>query len=115
MVKKTVLITGGAGRIGGILCRLLGDKFVLSSLDLVRAEGVSSHVADLADLDAIRPAFGDQDVVVHLGGDPHGQAPWDSVLRDNIVGTHNVMEAAREAGVKQSSFRQHKSRRRFLS
>ena len=104
MVKKRVLVAGGAGRIGGILCRLLGDKFVFSSLDLVKAEGVSSHVADLADLDAIRPAFVDQDVVVHLGGDPRGQAPWDSVLRNNIVGTHNVMEAAREAGVSRVVF-----------
>ena len=99
MAKKRVLVTGGAGRIGGILRRFLGEKYELSSLDLVEAEGLPSHIADLADLEAIRPAFGGQDVVVHLGGDPRGPAPWDSVLRNNIVGTHNVMEASREAGV----------------
>ena len=82
----------------------MSEKFELSSLDLVEAEGLRSHVADLADLDAIKPAFVDQEVVVHLGGDPRGEAPWDSVLGNNIVGTYNVMEAAREAGVSRVVF-----------
>ena len=56
-------------------------------------------MADIAILDDILPAFEDQHVVVHLGGDPNGGAPWESVLRNNIVGTYNVIEAARLAGV----------------
>lgn len=64
-----------------------------------RWTGAPSLVADMADFDAIRPAFEGQDVVVHLGGDPSGGAPWESVLPNNIVGTYNVMEASREAGV----------------
>ena len=99
MARKKVLITGGAGLIGTVTRQRLSERFELSILDLKEVEGVESHVADLADLDAIRPAFEGKDVVVHLGGDPRGQAPWDSVLRNNIAGTYNVMEASRLAGV----------------
>ena len=104
MAKKKVLVTGGAGRIGGIVRRFLGSKYELSALDRVAVEGVPSLVADLADLDAIRPAFEGQDAVVHLGAEPSGGAPWESVLPSNIVGTYNVMEACREAGVKRVVF-----------
>ena len=99
MAKRRVLITGAAGTIGSILRRSLGEKYELSSLDLVEVSDVESHVADLADLDAIRPAFQGKEVVVHLGGDPRGEAPFESVLRNNIVGTRNVFEASQEAGV----------------
>ena len=39
------------------------------------------------------------DVVAHLGADPEGDE-WDSVLNNNVIGTYNVFEASREAGVK---------------
>ena len=104
MAKKRVLITGAAGRIGSIVRRFLGDKYELSGLDLVEVEGIKSHVGDLAELDAIRPAFGGVDTVVHLGADARGEAPWESVLRNNIAGTYNVMEASREAGVSRVIF-----------
>ena len=99
MGRKRVLITGGAGNIGSALSSRLGDLYRLESLDLVEAEGIPSHVADLGDLDAILPAFEGQDAVVHLGGDPSGGAPWESVLPNNIVGTYNVLEACRISGV----------------
>lgn len=99
MAKKRVLVTGGAGRIGGIVRRFLGSKYELSVLDREPVEGVPSRVADLTDLDAIRPAFEGQDTVVHLGAEPSGGTPWDAVLPNNIAGTFNVMEACREAGV----------------
>ncbi len=99
MAKKRVLVTGGAGLIGTIAHSRLLERFEISVLDLKEVEGVESHVADLADLDAIRPAFVGKDVVVHLGGDPRGEAPWDSVLGNNIAGTYNVMEASRLEGI----------------
>ena len=99
MAKKKILVTGGAGRIGGIVRRFLGSKYELSVLDREPVEGVPSLVADLADLDAIRPAFEGQDAVVHLGAEPSGGTAWDAVLPSNIVGVYNVMEVCREAGV----------------
>ena len=102
--KKKVLITGGAGLIGGVLIDRLGDRYNLSSLDLRDAEGVPSHVASLDDLEAMQPAFEGIDTVVHLAADRAAYAEWDSVLSNNLVGTYNVFEASRREGVKRVIF-----------
>ena len=102
--KKKVLITGGAGLIGGILIERLGDMYELSSLDLKPAEGVKSTVASLDDLDSMQCAFAGVDTVVHLAADRAAYAEWDSVLPNNLVGTYNVFEASRREGVKRVIF-----------
>jgi nucleoside-diphosphate-sugar epimerase len=58
-----------------------------------------SFVADVADLDAILPAFEGAQAVVHLAGSANVLSPWEDVLQNNIIGTYNVFEAARRAGV----------------
>ncbi len=104
MDKKRVLVTGMAGQIGGIIRRRLGDRYELSGIDRVSVDGVPCTVADIADMDAIAPAFEGVDAVVHLGADPSPRASWESVLSNNIVGTRNVYEAARLSGVKRIVF-----------
>ena len=81
----------------------LADRYELTSLTLTPQE-FPSHVADIADLDAILPAFENVDAVVHLAAVADLEAPWDDVLRNNIVGTYNVFEAARQAGVSRVVF-----------
>tara|TARA_B100000315_G_scaffold78410_2_gene71733 strand:- start:7693 stop:8505 length:813 start_codon:yes stop_codon:yes gene_type:complete len=98
--KKKVLVTGAAGQIGGILRNKLGFKYDLTGVDRTAHYWPGSHVADISDLDALMPAFEGQDTVVHLGGDPRVNAPWESTFQNNIIGTRNVYEAARLAGVK---------------
>ena len=102
--KKRVLITGIAGQIGGIIRRLLSDRYELSGIDHTGIDDAPTLIADIADLNAIRPAFHAIDAVVHLGADPSPRASWESVLRNNIIGTRNVYEAARLAGVKRIVF-----------
>ena len=63
-----------------------------------------SHVADIADYAAIRPAFDGVDAVVHLAAAADVDSSWDEVLASNIIGTRNVFEAARDAGVRQVVF-----------
>lgn len=104
MTRRKVLVTGVAGRIGSIVCARLADRYDLTGLDRAAVDGVPSRVADLADFEAMRPAFDDQDTVVHLGAEPSSYAPWDVILRNNIVGAYNVMEASREAGVRRVVF-----------
>ena len=96
---KKVLITGGAGLIGGILIDRLSDRYEITSLDLTEAEGADSIVADISDLEAIAPAFEGKDAVIHLAADRRADSPWDSVLPNNLVGTYNIFEAAKRAGV----------------
>ena len=100
MSKKRVLITGMSGLIGQVCQRELGDSYALSALNRTSVAGVPCFQADIADLEAIRPAFEGVDVVVHLAAIAKGDATWEEVLPHNIVGTYNVFEAARIAGVK---------------
>jgi nucleoside-diphosphate-sugar epimerase len=96
---RRVLVTGLSGLIGGALRRHLEGTYALRGLNRRPVSGVECHLADLGDLDAIRPAFDGVDTVVHLAaaaGDR--QAPAD-IMRSNVVGTHNVFETARLAGV----------------
>jgi|TARA_Y100000310_G_scaffold297634_1_gene330807 nucleoside-diphosphate-sugar epimerase len=102
--KKKVLVTGVSGQIGTIIRLRLGDRYALSGIDLVGVDDVPCVVADLADLAAIQPAFENMDTVVHLGADPNPRASWESILKNNIVATRNVFEAARLAGVRRIIF-----------
>jgi nucleoside-diphosphate-sugar epimerase len=95
---KQVLITGANGLVGTILRERLAGRYELVSLTRRPVE-FPSRIADVADLDALLPTFAGIDAVVHLAGDPSPSARWESVLRNNVVGTYNVYEAARRQGV----------------
>ena len=99
MDRKRILITGMSGLIGGIVRQRLEGKHDLSALNRRDVEGVECHRADIADLDAIRPAFEGVDTVVHLAAIARAEPDWKSVLQMNVIGTYNVFEAARSAGV----------------
>lgn len=95
---RNVLITGAAGTIGRALKDRLADDFTLSFLTHSPAD-FPSHVADIADLDAIRPAFRGMQAIVHLAASASVASTWDDVLHDNLIGMRNVLEAARLEGV----------------
>jgi nucleoside-diphosphate-sugar epimerase len=97
---RRVLITGMSGLIGAAVRRRLEGRFVLRALNRRPLPGVECHQADIGDLDAIAPAFHEVDAVVHLAANVQPDPSFAAVLRDNVVGTYNVFEAARRAGVK---------------
>ena len=90
-----------SGLIGGLLKDHLVSigGYQLSALNRSFVEGISTHSADIAELDQIRPAFENIDVVVHLAA-YLGSDSFEEQLPANIIGTYNVFEAARSAGVK---------------
>lgn len=106
--RKRVLITGAGGRIGGSLAELLRDQYDLRLIyRLQRPEEPPVQdwrVVDLEDLPALIDAMQGIDAVVHMAADPTVDATWESVLHNNIIGTYNVYEAARLAGVKKIIF-----------
>ena len=101
MARKTVLVTGMSGLIGSAVRRHLSEKYELSALNRRSIPGVSCHQADIADLDAILPAFEGKEAVVHLAAIARLDAvPDEEILHHNVIGTYNMFEAARRAGVK---------------
>lgn len=103
-----VLVTGGAGSIGQIVRRYLGQDFELRLLD--RAEvipadaGMETLTADLNDINVLRQACEGMDAVIHLAAVTDSRLPWKPVLENNLIGTGNLFEAARLAGVKRIVF-----------
>lgn len=95
---ERVLITGASGLIGAIAREGLAGRYQVSALTRTPAD-FPSTVADIADLEAIQPAFTGIDAVVHLAASPAVETPWASILHNNLIGTYNVFEAARRAEV----------------
>jgi nucleoside-diphosphate-sugar epimerase len=100
MAADRVLVTGMSGLVGAAVRRRLEGRYRLRALNRRAVAGVETVRADIADLAAIRPAFAGVDVVVHLAANTEAAAPWPAVLDQNVVGTYNVFEAAREAGAR---------------
>jgi len=97
-----VLITGGSGQLGQIFARHYGDYYALRltyNTHPFEAPGHEVIQMDLTDYEAVLRAMQGVEAVVHFGADSRGQGPWESILPNNIVGTYNAYEAARESGV----------------
>jgi len=107
-----VLLTGAGGRVGQAILSRLADEYAWQLLDREpipeeRRHGVpeaDSYVADVTDTEAVAEAVRGCGAVIHLAGDPRPNAPWDSVLANNIDGTQTVLRAAVDAGVEKVVF-----------
>jgi len=100
---KRVLVTGAQGTIGTAVREFLSDRYELRCLTREPAS-FPSVVADIAELEAIRPAFDGVDAVVHLAAAASVSSPWDEILASNLIGTYNVFEAAAQHGVSRLVF-----------
>lgn len=105
--KRRVLITGAMGRIGRALTTGLAETYTLRLHDLkpdMAPDGFDFAAADITSFEAVRPMMEGIDTVVHLAGNPSVEAEWESILNANIIGTRNILEAARKAGVRRVVF-----------
>lgn len=99
-----LLLTGASGRMAQALRPALAvsaDPLRLYSrapIDLVDAREELA-LGTLEDLPALEQACAGIHTVIHLGGKAD-EAEFTEILSANIVGTYNVFEAARRAGVR---------------
>ena len=99
-MKRSVLITGAAGRIGSFITAQWVGRYELTLTDVRPAQATFSfpfHQTNLTDFDTVRGLVEGIDTVVHLGADPRMDATWDSLLPNNVISTYNVFEAAHQA------------------
>jgi NAD(P)-dependent dehydrogenase (short-subunit alcohol dehydrogenase family) len=103
-VRRHVLVTGAAGRIGSYFAKHSHRKYALRLMvherddpkickSLKRFGEVVN--GDVTNFDRMKQLCEGIDTVVHLAGDPSANATWDSLLQANIIGTYNTFVAAR--------------------
>jgi uronate dehydrogenase len=108
---RRILLLGAAGGIGTAIRQGLAGRYGLMRLgDIVpmapAGQGEEVVRADLLDIPSLVAAMAGIDCVVHMAGVPvePGTRAWEQVLPANIVGVHNLFEAARLAGVRRVVF-----------
>ncbi|WP_132058049.1 NAD-dependent glucose-6-phosphate dehydrogenase Azf [Halorussus amylolyticus] len=102
-----VLLTGAEGRVGQAILSDLSDEYEWRLLDRDPPTRDTSHefvVADITDEEAVREAVEGVSAIIHLAGDPRPEAPWNSVLANNIDGTQKLLAAAADEGVEKFAF-----------
>ncbi|MGO1077104.1 NAD-dependent epimerase/dehydratase family protein [Inquilinus sp. CA228] len=100
---KSIVLTGGSGNVGRVLRRALTGRIAaVHILDVVDPSPLAEHESwssiDITDLAALTAAVEGADAIVHFAGYPNERAAED-MLRVNVLGTHNVYEAAARAGI----------------
>ncbi len=95
-----ILVTGAAGRIGSqVVLELARHGHTVRALDRramspeVRAAAEPVY-ADMTDALCLLNAASGCDAIAHLAAIPAPHAPADEVLRLNVIGTQNALEAA---------------------
>ncbi|MFB6095720.1 MAG: NAD-dependent glucose-6-phosphate dehydrogenase Azf [Halodesulfurarchaeum sp.] len=102
-----VLLTGAFGQVGEAILSGIGEAYEWRLLDRQPPAQEGDHevvVADVTDAEAVREAMAGVGAVIHLAGDPRPEAPWESILRNNIDGTRTVLQAAVDADVEKFAF-----------
>lgn len=90
-------MTGAAGSIGRAVSPLLSRRWDLHATDMA---GDTDAMLDVTDPDACREAFAGADAVVHLAGVPDPNASWSELLPANVIGAHQVAQAAIDCGIR---------------
>ncbi|HQU08448.1 MAG TPA: NAD-dependent epimerase/dehydratase family protein [Opitutales bacterium] len=101
-----ILITGASGFIGGALAQHLlqtGHRVTLllrKAHPALEAQGAQIILGDLADTAAINRATAGQEAIMHVASTTAMWGPWDFFYQTNVVGTHNLLDAAAQASVR---------------
>ncbi len=113
MKNARILVTGGLGFVGqALVYRLIKDGNHIRILDNLTSASITSEAAeemgaevivgDIIDIKACRKAVEGRDVLVHLAAQTYvakSVAQPNNDLQINAIGSLNLLEACRDAGV----------------
>lgn len=108
--RRKVLVTGAGGRIGSYFATHRHDRYDLRLMiqfaeQEEKVQGLGEVVVgDLSDLKKLRQFCEGVDTVLHLAAIPDASATWSPLLESNIIGTYNMMTAAKAAGCRRLIF-----------
>jgi nucleoside-diphosphate-sugar epimerase len=106
--SEKLLITGASGVIGKVLVPKLAESYdvygVDQNLTAVPGRLFKADLSDYEQIASVISAISDLRIIVHLAANSTADATWPSVLKNNIVATRNVFEAAKERRVKRIVF-----------
>ncbi len=102
-----VLVTGGAGRIGSFITKLLSERghsirvFDLPFVDYSRVsslKNVELFKGDITVYEQVQKAVRDVDTILHLAAllPPGSEKSRERTIRINVGGTENICKSARE-------------------
>jgi NAD+ dependent glucose-6-phosphate dehydrogenase len=106
-MDEPVLLTGAGGHVGQTVLDGLRDEYdwrLMFHSHPAEEPEFPYYTGEVQDHEDVRPAMEDVGAVIHLAGDPRPEAPWHSVLQNNIDGTHTVYEVAIEQDVERVVF-----------
>jgi uronate dehydrogenase len=98
---KPILVTGSAGSIGrAAVSGLSAAGWRVRGFDLAPTpQPAESIIGNLTDAVALRKAAAGTGAIIHLGAVPDDDDFLTRLLPSNLIGLHNVLEAARLEGV----------------
>ena len=99
---QNILITSATDLIGSALITHARDRYAFRALNRRPLGTLPCHRADIANYEAILPAFDDIHTVVQLAA--HIQNQSDAIFKANLQGTSNVINAALNTGVRRIVF-----------
>ena len=102
-----VLLTGAGGAVGAAILEGLEDAYEWKLMFHSPPAEEPDHeylVGDVSSEGDVAAAMDGVGAVIHLAGDPRPEAPWDSVLENNIDGTQKMYKAAVDEGVEKFVF-----------
>jgi len=103
-----VLLLGAAGVMGSdFIEEYKNNKNYSNFYELILGvhrkrveENFESRNVDLSDVESLKSSLKGIDVIVNLAGNPNPSAEFKDLIEPNIMGVHNLFEAAKEAKCK---------------